>query len=105
MMLIGANGKKGALPEATKDYVNPVDNLLIGKMIYPLPAGWSGSREGSIDKSGFFECIYSGNSVEPGSDAHARAYAQGEVSSAGRITANFFKVTSVAIPHGRNDTI
>jgi predicted RNA-binding Zn-ribbon protein involved in translation (DUF1610 family) len=42
-----------------RDYVNPVDDLIIGKDDYPLPRGWSLRRD-RIDliNPGFFEQVY-----------------------------------------------
>jgi hypothetical protein len=39
--------------------VNPVDNLVIRKNDYPVPAGWAPSRERfDLINPGFFERIY-----------------------------------------------
>ena len=42
-----------------KDYVNPVDNLVIGKDDYPVPDGWVAAEERfDMINPGFFERIY-----------------------------------------------
>jgi putative sugar O-methyltransferase len=59
MMLMGRTARRALYLKQQKDYVNPVDNLVIGKNDYPLPAGWSESRERfDLINPGFFERIY-----------------------------------------------
>src|SRR5262245_18093840 len=42
-----------------KDYVNPVDNLVIGKDDYPVPDGWApGEERFDMINPGFFERVY-----------------------------------------------
>jgi putative sugar O-methyltransferase len=42
-----------------KDYVNPVDNLVIGKDDYPVPDGWvPGEERFDMINPGFFERVY-----------------------------------------------
>jgi putative sugar O-methyltransferase len=59
MMLMGRTARTAVYLKQQKDYVNPVDDLVIGKNDYPLPAGWSESRERfDLINPGFFERIY-----------------------------------------------
>lgn len=47
-----------------KDYVNPVDGLIIGKGDYPAPDGWSVRRERfDLINPGFFERAYGREAV------------------------------------------
>ena len=42
-----------------KDYVNPVDDLVIGRNDYPVPVGWAPSHERfDLINPGFFERVY-----------------------------------------------
>src|SRR5262245_3804551 len=59
MTLMGRTTRRALYLKQQKDYVNPVDNLVIGKNDYPLPAGWSDSHERfDLINPGFFERIY-----------------------------------------------
>jgi hypothetical protein len=59
LTLMGRTTRRALYLKQQKDYVNPVDNLVIGKNDYPLPAGWSESHERfDLINPGFFERIY-----------------------------------------------
>jgi putative sugar O-methyltransferase len=59
MTLMGRTTKRAIYLKQQKDYVNPVDNLIIGKNDYPLPVGWSVTHERfDLINPGFFERIY-----------------------------------------------
>jgi putative sugar O-methyltransferase len=59
MMLMGRTARRALYLKQQQDYVNPVDNLVIGKNDYPLPVGWSKSYERfDLINPGFFERIY-----------------------------------------------
>jgi putative sugar O-methyltransferase len=59
MALMGRTTKSTLYLKQQKDYVNPVDNLVIRKNDYPVPAGWAPSRERfDLINPGFFERIY-----------------------------------------------
>jgi putative sugar O-methyltransferase len=59
MALMGRTAKSTLYLKQQKDYVNPVDNLVIGKNDYPLPIGWSQTRERfDLINPGFFERVY-----------------------------------------------
>jgi putative sugar O-methyltransferase len=59
MALIGRTTRRALYLKQQKDYVNPVDNLVIGKNDYPLPVGWSKCHERfDLINPGFFERIY-----------------------------------------------
>jgi putative sugar O-methyltransferase len=63
MALMGRTTKSMLYLKQQKDYVNPVDNLVIGKNDYPVPAGWTSSRERfDLINPGFFERVYRRNS-------------------------------------------
>jgi putative sugar O-methyltransferase len=59
MALMGRTTRSALYLKQQKNYVNPVDKLLIGKNDYPVPAGWTcaGERFDPINP-GFFERIY-----------------------------------------------
>ena len=59
MTLMGRTTKSTLYLKQQHDYVNPIDNLTIGKDDYPVPAGWSPRRE-HVDpiNPGFFERLY-----------------------------------------------
>jgi putative sugar O-methyltransferase len=62
MALMGRTTKSTLYLKQQKDYVNPIDNLVIGKDDYPVPAGWAPSRERfDLINPGFFERIYRRN--------------------------------------------
>jgi putative sugar O-methyltransferase len=59
MTLMGRTTKSALYLKQQKDYVNPVDNLMIGKDDYPLPVGWSPKHERfDLINPGFFERVY-----------------------------------------------
>jgi len=59
MTLMGRTTRTALYLKQQKDYVNPVDNLVIGRNDYPLPAGWFMSLERfDLINPGFFERIY-----------------------------------------------
>jgi putative sugar O-methyltransferase len=59
MTLIGRTTKSALYLKQQKDYVNPVDNLIIGKDDYPLPVGWSPKHERfDLINPRFFERVY-----------------------------------------------
>jgi putative sugar O-methyltransferase len=59
MALMGRTSKSTLYLKQQKDYVNPVDNLVIGKNDYPVPAGWTPTLERfDLINPGFFERIY-----------------------------------------------
>jgi putative sugar O-methyltransferase len=59
MVLMGRTTRRALYLKQQKDYVNPVDNLVIGENDYPLPLGWSKSHERfDLINPGFFERIY-----------------------------------------------
>lgn len=59
MTLMGRTTKSTLYLKQQHKYVNPIDNLTIGKDDYPVPAGWSPWRE-RFDpiNPGFFERLY-----------------------------------------------
>jgi putative sugar O-methyltransferase len=62
MALMGRTTKSTLYLKQQKDYVNPIDNLVIGKDDYPVPAGWAPSRERfDLINPEFFERIYRRN--------------------------------------------
>ena len=59
MELMGRATKSTLYLKQQKDYVNPVDNLVIGRNDYPVPSGWAPSQERfDLINPGFFERIY-----------------------------------------------
>jgi len=59
MDLMGRTTKSALYLKQQKDYVNPVDDLVIGKNDYPVPSGWTASQERfDLINPGFFERIY-----------------------------------------------
>ena len=59
MTLMGRTTKSAIYLKQQKNYVNPIDNLMIGKNDYPLPIGWSPWRERfDLINPGFFERVY-----------------------------------------------
>jgi putative sugar O-methyltransferase len=59
MMLMGRTTRSALYLKQQKDYVNPVDDLVIGRNNYPLPVGWVESHERfDLINPGFFERIY-----------------------------------------------
>ena len=59
MGLMGRTTKSALYLKQQMDYVNPVDNLIVGKNDYPVPAGWSPKRERfDLINPGFFERTY-----------------------------------------------
>jgi putative sugar O-methyltransferase len=59
MELMGRTTKSALYLKQQKDYVNPVDNLVIGRNDYPLPSGWAPSADRfDLINPGFFERIY-----------------------------------------------
>jgi hypothetical protein len=59
MTLMGRTTKSAIYLKQQKNYVNPVDNLIIGKSDYPLPIGWSPWQERfDLINPGFFERAY-----------------------------------------------
>jgi putative sugar O-methyltransferase len=59
MTLMGRTAKSALYLKQQRDYVNPVDNLIIGKGDYPLPVGWSPKHERfDLINPGFFERVY-----------------------------------------------
>jgi putative sugar O-methyltransferase len=59
MLQMGRTTRSVLYLKQQKDYVNPVDNLVIGKDDYPLPEGWVAGRERfDLINPGFFERIY-----------------------------------------------
>jgi len=59
MTLMGQTTKSALYLKQQKDYVNPIDNLVIGKGDYPLPVGWSPRYERfDLINPGFFERVY-----------------------------------------------
>jgi putative sugar O-methyltransferase len=59
MALMGRTTKSTLYLKQQKDYVNPIDNLIIGKNDYPLPVGWSPWQERfDLINPGFFERVY-----------------------------------------------
>ena len=61
MDLMGRTTKSALYLKQQKDYVNPVDNLVIGRNDYPLPSGWAPSADRfDLINPGFFERIYRG---------------------------------------------
>ena len=59
MELMGRATKFALYLKQQKDYVNPVDNLVIGRNDYPLPSGWTpGADHFDMINPGFFERIY-----------------------------------------------
>ncbi len=59
MELMGRTTKSALYLKQQKDYVNPVDNLVIGRNDYPLPSGWApGVDRFDLINPGFFERIY-----------------------------------------------
>jgi hypothetical protein len=67
MELMGRTTKSALYLKQRKDYVNPVDNLVIGSNDYPLPSGWSPNQERfDLINPGFFERIYRRTVPYPG---------------------------------------
>ena len=59
MELMGRTTKSALYLKQQKDYVNPVDDLVIGRNDYPLPSGWAPSQDRfDLINPGFFERIY-----------------------------------------------
>jgi putative sugar O-methyltransferase len=59
MNLMGRTTKSALYLKQQRDYVNPVDNLIIGKNDYPAPVGWSPKHERfDLINPGFFERVY-----------------------------------------------
>ncbi len=59
MKLMGRTTKSTLYLKQQKDYVNPIDDLVIGKNDYPVPAGWAARHERfDLINPGFFERIY-----------------------------------------------
>ena len=59
MELMGRTTKSALYLKQQKDYVNPVDNLVIGRNDYPLPSGRAPSTDRfDLINPGFFERIY-----------------------------------------------
>jgi putative sugar O-methyltransferase len=59
MTLMGRTTRRALYLKQQKDYVNPVDDLIIGRNDYPLPVGWVESHERfDLINPGFFERIY-----------------------------------------------
>jgi putative sugar O-methyltransferase len=59
MTLMGRTTKSALYLKQQKNYVNPVDNLIIGKYDYPIPIGWSPWQERfDLINPGFFERVY-----------------------------------------------
>jgi putative sugar O-methyltransferase len=59
MALMGRTTRSLLYLKQQKDYVNPVDNLVIGKDDYPVPDGWVAAEERfDMINPGFFERIY-----------------------------------------------
>jgi hypothetical protein len=59
MELMGRTTKTALYLKQQKDYVNPIDDLVIGRNDYPLPSGWAQSEERfDLINPGFFERIY-----------------------------------------------
>jgi putative sugar O-methyltransferase len=59
MELMGRTTKTALYLKQQKNYVNPVDNLVIGRNDYPLPSGWFPTQERfDLINPGFFERIY-----------------------------------------------
>jgi putative sugar O-methyltransferase len=59
MTLMGRTTKSALYLKQQKDYVNPVDKLIIGKDDYPLPIGWFPKQERfDLINPGFFERVY-----------------------------------------------
>src|SRR6478609_3207706 len=59
MELMGRTTKSALYLKQQKDYVNPIDDLVIGRNDYPLPSGWAQSEERfDLINPGFFERIY-----------------------------------------------
>jgi putative sugar O-methyltransferase len=59
MTLMGRTTKSAIYLKQQKNYVNPVDNLIIGKYDYPIPIGWSPWQERfDLINPGFFERVY-----------------------------------------------
>ncbi len=58
MMLMGRTTKFALYLKQQKDYLNPIDNLVVGKDDYPLPGGWCPKWERfDLINPGFFERI------------------------------------------------
>jgi hypothetical protein len=56
---MGRTAKSALYLKQQKDYVNPIDKLVIGKDDYPVPAGWAASEQRfDLINPGFFERIY-----------------------------------------------
>jgi len=56
---MGRTTKSTLYLKQQKDYVNPIDDLVIGKNDYPVPAGWAARHERfDLINPGFFERIY-----------------------------------------------
>src|SRR5262249_7532764 len=59
MTLMGRTKRRALYLKQQKDYVNPVDDLVIGRNDYPLPVGWVESHERfDLINPGFFERTY-----------------------------------------------
>jgi putative sugar O-methyltransferase len=59
MAQMGRTTKSALYLKQQKDYVNPIDDLVIGKSDYPVPIGWAPSHERfDLINPGFFERVY-----------------------------------------------
>jgi putative sugar O-methyltransferase len=59
MALLGRTTRYALYLKQQKGYVNPVDNLVIGKDDYPIPFGWAPTKECfDLINPGFFERVY-----------------------------------------------
>jgi putative sugar O-methyltransferase len=59
MAAMGRTTKSALYLKQQKDYVNPIDKLVIGKEDYPVPAGWAPAEERfDLINPGFFERVY-----------------------------------------------
>jgi putative sugar O-methyltransferase len=59
MALLGRTTRYALYLKQQKGYVNPVDNLVIGKDDYPIPFGWAPTNERfDLINPGFFERVY-----------------------------------------------
>ena len=59
MEFMGRTTKSKLYLKQQKDYVNPVDDLVIGRNDYPVPVGWAPSHERfDLINPGFFERVY-----------------------------------------------
>ena len=59
MELMGRTTKTALYLKQQKDYVNPVDNLVIGRNDYPVPSGWAPSVDRfDLINPDFFERVY-----------------------------------------------